>query len=63
MKSLGLFGVFLGPVCLPMLAIIILVPNGSGNSHQTVQAAGYEIRSIERVLDNEVEIYLSLIHI
>ena len=57
MKSLGLFGVFLGLVCLPMLAIIILVPNGSGNSHQTVQAAGYEIRSIERVLDKEVEIY------
>lgn len=57
MKSLGLFGVFLGLVCLPMLAIIILVPNGSGNSHQTVQSAGYEIRSIERVLDKEVEIY------
>ena len=63
MKSLGLFGMFIGLVCLLMLAIIILVPNRGGNPHQAVQAAGYEIRSIERVLDEEVEIYkLNLSH-
>lgn len=54
MKSLGLFGIFIGLVCLPMLAMIILVPNGGGNPHQAVD---YEIRSIERVLDDQVEVY------